>query len=63
MGGICPTLRANKTNCGVIEVMADVEVVGSFEAKFESTNRIYGVGGGESNIEHDARWRSRAEDT
>ena len=44
-GGICPTLRANKTNCGVIEVMADVEVVGSFEAKFESTNRIYGVGG------------------
>ena len=45
MGGICPTLRANKTNCGVIEVMADVEVVGSFEAKFESTNRIYGVGG------------------
>ena len=25
--------------------MADVEVVGSFEAKFESANRIYGVGG------------------
>lgn len=45
-GGISPTLRANKTNCGVIEVtMADVEVVGSLEAKFESTNRIYGVGG------------------
>lgn len=25
--------------------MADVNVIGSFEAKFESTNRIYDVGG------------------
>lgn len=31
---------------GVIEVMADVNVIGSLEAKFESTNRIYDVGGG-----------------
>jgi hypothetical protein len=29
----------------VIEVMADVNVVGSLEAKFESTNRIYDVWG------------------
>ena len=43
--GICPTLRANKTSSGVIEVMADVNVIGSLEAKFESTNRIYDVGG------------------
>ena len=26
--------------------MADVNVIGSLEAKFESTNRIYDVGGG-----------------
>ena len=26
--------------------MADVKVIGSLEAKFESTNRIYDVGGG-----------------
>jgi site-specific DNA-cytosine methylase len=29
----------------VIEVMADVNVIGSLESKFESTNRIYDVGG------------------
>ena len=45
LGGICPTLRANKTSSGVIEVMADVNVIGSLEAKFESTNRIYDVRG------------------
>lgn len=45
LGGICPTLRANKTSSGVIEVMADVNVIGSLESKFESTNRIYDVGG------------------
>lgn len=44
-GGICPTLRANKTSSGVIEVMADINVIGSLEAKFESTSRIYDVGG------------------
>lgn len=44
-GGICPTLRTNKTSSGVIEVMADVNVIGSLESKFESTNRIYDVGG------------------
>ena len=43
--GGCPTLRANKTSAGVIEVMADVNVLGSLEGKFESTNRIYDVGG------------------
>lgn len=55
-GGICPTLRANKTSSGVIEVMADVNVIGSLEAKFESTSRIYDVGGVQSNIEYNARW-------
>lgn len=44
-GEICPTLRANKTSSGVIEVMADVNVIGSLESKFESTNRIYDVWG------------------
>lgn len=38
------TLRANKVCAGVIEV-ADVKVLGSLEAKFESTNRIYDVSG------------------
>lgn len=52
--GICPTLRANKTSSGVIEVMADVNVIGSLESKFESTNRIYDVGV-QSNIEYNAR--------
>lgn len=61
--GICPTLRANKTSSGVIEVMADVNVIGSLEAKFESTNRIYDVGGVQSNIEYNARWQSRAENS
>lgn len=37
--------RANKTSSGVIEVMTDVNVIGSLESKFESTNRIYDVGG------------------
>ena len=36
--------------------MADVKVIGSLEAKFESTNRIYDVGWGvQSNIEYNAR--------
>lgn len=42
--GICPTLRANKTSSGVIEVITDVNVIGSLEAIFESTNRIYDDG-------------------
>lgn len=62
-GGICPTLRANKTSSGVIEVMADVNVIGSLEAKFESTNRIYDVGGVQSNIEYNARRQSRAKNS
>lgn len=35
----------NQPMNGVIEVMADVNVLGSLEAKFESTNRVYDVGG------------------
>jgi hypothetical protein len=44
-GGLCPTLRANKTSAGVIEVMADVKVLGSLDQNFDSTGRIYDVGG------------------
>lgn len=36
-------VKAEKHDLGVI--MADVNVIGSLEAKFESTNRIYDVGG------------------
>ena len=49
---VAVTLRArdykgldNYGSNGVIEVMADVNVIGSLEAKFESTSRIYDVGG------------------
>ncbi len=50
-GGICPTQRANKTCCGVIEVMemADVKIIGqmdnTIDHTFESANRVYDVGG------------------
>ena len=42
-GGISRCVKAEKHDLGVI--MADVNVLGSLEAKFESTNRIYDVGG------------------
>lgn len=51
-GGISRCVKAEKHDLGVI--MADVNVLGSLEAKFESTNRIYDVGG-QSNIEYNAR--------
>ena len=61
--GILPISRCAKAeshDLGV--VMADVKVIGTLEAKFESTNRIYDVGRGwQSNIEYYARWRSRTE--
>lgn len=41
--GIPRCVKAEKHDLGVI--MADVNVIGSLEAKFESTNRIYDVGG------------------
>ena len=41
-GGISRCVKAEKNDLGV--VMADVNVLGSLEAKFESTNRIYDVG-------------------
>ena len=60
---VAVTLRArdykgldNYGSNGVIEVMADVNVIGSLEAKFESTSRIYDVGGVQSDIEYNARW-------
>lgn len=40
---IARCVKAEQHDLGV--VMADVNVLGSFEAKFESTNRIYDVGG------------------
>ena len=43
-GGISRCVKAETHDLGV--VMADVNVLGSLEAKFESTNRIYDVGGG-----------------
>lgn len=42
-GGISRCVKAEKNDLGV--VMADVNVLGSLEAKFESTNRIYDVRG------------------
>ena len=44
VGGISRCVKAETHDLGV--VMADVNVIGSLEAKFESTNRIYDVGGG-----------------
>lgn len=41
--GISRCVKAESHDLGVI--MADVNVIGSLEAKFESTNRIYDVGG------------------
>lgn len=41
---IARCVKAEQHDLGV--VMADVNVLGSFEEKFESTNRIYDVGGG-----------------
>ena len=43
-GGISRCVKAEKNDLGV--VMADINVLGSLEAKFESTNRIYDVGVG-----------------
>lgn len=48
-GGWFPTIRANKTSSGVIEVMADVKIIGqmdnTIDHTFESANRVYDVGG------------------
>lgn len=43
---IARCVKAENHDLGVI--MADVNAIGSLEAKFESTNRIYDVGGGRS---------------
>ena len=40
---IARCVKAENHDLGVI--MADVNVIGSLESKFESTNRIYDVGG------------------
>lgn len=50
---IARCVKAENHDLGVI--MADVNVIGSLETKFESTNRIYDVGGVQSNIEYNAR--------
>lgn len=56
--GISRCVKAENHDLGVVFLMNDVKVVGSLEGKFESTNRIYDTGG-QSNIEHNARWQSR----
>ena len=62
--GIYPIARCVKAeNHDLGVIMADVNVIGSLEAKFESTNRIYDVGGVQSNIEYNARWQSRAKNS
>lgn len=43
-GGVARCVKAEKHDLGVV-LMNDVKVVGSLESKFESTNRIYDVGG------------------
>ena len=58
---IARCVKAEQHDLGV--VMADVNVLGSLEAKFDSTNRIYDVGGVQSNIEYNARRQSRAENS
>lgn len=62
--GVYPIVRcvkAEQHDLGVI--MADVKVIGSLKAKFESTNRIYDVGGVQSNVEYNARWQSGAKNS
>lgn len=44
MGGISRCVKAEKHDLGVV-LMNEVKVIGSLESKFESTNRIYDVGG------------------
>lgn len=58
---IARCVKAEQHDLGV--VMADVNVLGSLEAKFESTNRIYDVGGVQSDIEYNARWQPRAKNS
>lgn len=43
-GGISRCVKAEKHDLGVV-LMNEVKVIGSLESKFESTNRIYDVGG------------------
>lgn len=43
-GGISRCVKAEKHDLGVV-LMSEVKVIGSLESKFESTNRIYDVGG------------------
>lgn len=61
-GGISRCVKAEKHDLGVV-LMNEVNVLGSLESKFESTSRIYDVGGVQSNIEYNARWQSRAENS
>ena len=47
-------IKAEQHDLGVV-LMNEVNVLGSLENKFESTSRIYDVGG-QSDIEYNARW-------
>lgn len=56
--GVYPIARCAKAeNHDLGVIMTGVNVIGSLESKFESTNRIYDEG---ANIEYNARWKSRA---
>ena len=57
---IARCIKAQNNDLGV--AMAEVKVIGSLESRFESTNRIYDSGGGESDIEHNAGRKPGAED-
>ena len=52
--GIYPIARCIKAQNDLGVVMAEVKAIGSLESKFESTNRVYDSGGGESDVEHNA---------
>ena len=57
---IARCVKAEMHDLGV--VMAEEKVIGSLESKFESTNRVYDSGGGESDIEYNAGRQSGTED-
>ena len=44
IGGISQCVKAEKHDLGVV-LMSEVKVIGLLESKFESTNRVYDVGG------------------
>ena len=65
-GAICPTERANKICCGVIEVMekmTDVKIIGqmdnTIDHTFESANRVYDIDRKSTRLNSSHRSQSR----